>query len=64
MIKTVAADGIAAWFESENNDVLSIENGCITVQGCERGELFVARDGRLDRIDVDLRESSLQRITI
>ena len=64
MIKVVATDNVAAWFDSENNDVLSVSDGYVTVQGCEMGELFVAREGRVDKIEVDLTNESLQKIKI
>ena len=64
MIKVVASDNVAAWFNSEDNDVLSISDGCVTVQGCRKGELFVAKDGKVDKIEVDLTEESIQKIRI
>ena len=64
MIKAVVRGDVAAWFDSEENDVLRIEGNGICVQGCAKGVLFVAREGRIQQIEVDLTESSLQTIEI
>ena len=64
MIKAVAKDKVAAWFDSEECDVLSICDNRIKVQGVGTGTLFIAKDGEKKCLDVDFLEDSVRYIKI
>lgn len=64
MIKAVAKDEVAAWFDSEECDVLSICDNRIKVQGVGKGTLFIAKDGERKCLDVDFLEDSVRYIKI
>ena len=64
MIKAVAKDEVAAWFDSEECDVLSICDNRIKVQGVGTGTLFIAKDGEKKCLDIDFLEDSVRYIKI
>jgi hypothetical protein len=59
MIKAVISSNIAAWFDSEDCDVLEVSESGIKVQGIGHGKLFVAKSGEIKTIDVDFSENSV-----
>jgi hypothetical protein len=64
MIKAVATDNIAAWFDCEECDVLEISENAVKVQGIGSGRLFVAKNGEIKVIDIDFSEKSLLTLEI
>lgn len=59
MIKAVVSGDVAAWFDSEDQDVLEVAESCVKVQGIGSGRLFVAKRGKIKTIDVDFSENSV-----
>ena len=59
MIKVVANEKVAAWFDCEDCDVLEVSENTIRVQGVGQGKLFVARNGEIKTFDVDFNDKSL-----
>ncbi|MBQ9761267.1 MAG: hypothetical protein IJW16_07960 [Clostridia bacterium] len=64
MIKCVTKDGIAAWAESEDGEVLSITDAGITVQGTGEVIFRVARDGARRDVTVDFKSETVQTLPL
>ena len=64
MIKAVANENAAAWFDCENCDVLEVSENTVKLQGFGKGKLFVARNGEIKTLDVDFSEKSLITLEI
>ncbi len=64
MIKAVISSNIAAWFDSEDCDVLEVSESGIKVQGIGHGKLFVAKSGEIKTIDVYFSENSVLTMEI
>ncbi len=62
MIKAVAIDKIAAWFDSEECDVLEINSDGIKVQGVGNGTLNIAENGSITRLETDFSDASVKVI--
>ena len=63
MIKCVVQNGVAAWAESEDGEVLSVGKDHITVQGRGVVSFVIAKDGICKRISVDFTEQPIQNCT-
>lgn len=64
MIKAVATETVAAWFDCEDCDVLKVSENAVELQGIGQGKLFVAKNGEIKVIDVDFGEKSLLKLEI
>lgn len=64
MIKVVANEKVAAWFDCEDCDVLQVTENTVKVQGIGEGKLFVARNGEIKVIDVNFSKSSVFTVEI
>lgn len=64
MIKALVSNGVGAWFENEECDVLEISGGKICVQGTGEGILNIAANGEQRRVKVCFDENSVQTIEI
>lgn len=64
MIKAVVSNGIGAYFENEDCDVLEISNNEVRVQGCGSAELCVARGGKTERLCVDFSDASVKTVKL
>ncbi len=62
MIKAVASGNVAAWFDSEECDVLEITKDGIKVQGIGTGMLNVAQYGNITSIKTDFTDVSVKVI--
>jgi hypothetical protein len=64
MIKAVANESAAVWFDSEDCDVLEVSENTVKLQGFGKGKLFVAKNGEIMSFDVDFSEKSLITLEI
>ncbi len=64
MLKAVISEGVGAWFDCEECDVISLKQDKVTVQGIGKASLFIAKQGKRTIIDVDFTERAVQEITI
>lgn len=64
MIKAVASGNVAAWFDSEDCDVLEIAKDGIKVQGVGIGILNIAQNGKVKKVETDFADSSVKTIII
>lgn len=66
MVKVVAKadDDCAAWFTTENADVLEISNGSIKVQGIGNAELVIAKNGKLAKQTICFDDEAVKLIEL
>lgn len=62
--KVVVNQGIAAWSNEGENEVLSVSEGEVTVQGIGRGTFTLAHGGKTETVTVDFAREPVQKILL
>lgn len=60
MIKCVCNDTCAAWAESEDGEVLSVSENLVRVQGTGKVVFCIAKNGNVEKINVDFSDCSVK----
>lgn len=64
MLKCVCTEDSAMWAETEDGEVLSIEEGKATVQGTGKIRFVLAKDDKLWHYDIDFTENSVVSVDL